>query len=261
MITEPTNKSKEAMEAKTLAIPPRERTGEGGLPSGGEVGQVVTKTAGGAAWEDIPQELPDLEGSDAGDVLTNIGNNKTAWAPNHDVPSGGSDGQVLTKMSNDNHAVGWKNAPAAPLMKSASVINRIRIKVDNFTENNLPANVGDDVSVPITAVIMPSVRDGLFMSQYEEGAYFDGLLGAQIFYIDPEDPDEIPMPIITKDLTPFNIQCAPDDEIQLNFTVFYIVDSHKLYKVYIPTIVRTGNNQWEVHSGDEIYIECVMESA
>lgn len=50
MITEPTNKSKEAMEAKTLVVPPKERTEEGGLPSGGEVGQVLTKTSDGAEW-------------------------------------------------------------------------------------------------------------------------------------------------------------------------------------------------------------------
>ena len=50
------------------------------LPTGGETGQVLTKTADGAAWDDVPSDLP----------------------------SGGTDGQVLTKTTD---GVAWEDAP------------------------------------------------------------------------------------------------------------------------------------------------------
>ena len=50
------------------------------LPTGGETGQVLTKTAEGTAWDDVPSDLP----------------------------SGGTDGQVLTKTTD---GVAWEDAP------------------------------------------------------------------------------------------------------------------------------------------------------
>ena len=50
------------------------------LPAGGETGQVLTKTAEGTAWDDVPSDLP----------------------------SGGTDGQVLTKTTD---GVAWEDAP------------------------------------------------------------------------------------------------------------------------------------------------------
>ena len=50
------------------------------LPSGGEEGQVLTKTASGAQWDDIPSDLP----------------------------AGGTDGQILTKTAD---GVAWEDAP------------------------------------------------------------------------------------------------------------------------------------------------------
>ena len=50
------------------------------LPAGGETGQVLTKTASGTAWDDVPSDLP----------------------------SGGTDGQVLTKTTD---GVAWEDAP------------------------------------------------------------------------------------------------------------------------------------------------------
>ena len=52
------------------------------LPSGGEEGQVLTKTASGAQWDDIPSDLP----------------------------AGGTDGQILTKTAD---GVAWEDAPEA----------------------------------------------------------------------------------------------------------------------------------------------------
>ena len=50
------------------------------LPTGGETGQVLTKTASGTAWDDVPSDLP----------------------------SGGTDGQILTKTAG---GVAWEDAP------------------------------------------------------------------------------------------------------------------------------------------------------
>ena len=50
------------------------------LPAGGETGQVLTKTAEGTAWDDIPSDLP----------------------------AGGTDGQILTKTAD---GVAWEDTP------------------------------------------------------------------------------------------------------------------------------------------------------
>ena len=50
------------------------------LPTGGETGQVLTKTSTGAQWDDIPSDLP----------------------------AGGTDGQILTKTA---EGVAWEDAP------------------------------------------------------------------------------------------------------------------------------------------------------
>ena len=50
------------------------------LPTGGETGQVLTKTASGTAWDDVPSDLP----------------------------AGGTDGQILTKTAD---GVAWEDAP------------------------------------------------------------------------------------------------------------------------------------------------------
>ena len=52
------------------------------LPAGGETGQVLTKTAEGTAWDDIPSDLP----------------------------AGGTDGQILTKTED---GVAWENSAAS----------------------------------------------------------------------------------------------------------------------------------------------------
>lgn len=52
------------------------------LPTGGEAGQVLTKTAEGTAWDDVPSDLP----------------------------AGGTDGQILTKTA---EGVAWEDAPEA----------------------------------------------------------------------------------------------------------------------------------------------------
>lgn len=91
-IQSPTKESQEAMQAKTQAVPPM-NVGSG-LPEGGTVGQVLTKTATGAAWDDVPEELP--EGGTTGQVLTKTASG-TAWGNiPEELPEGGTEGQVLT---------------------------------------------------------------------------------------------------------------------------------------------------------------------
>lgn len=80
-----------------------------GVPAGGLTGQVLMMGANGPYWADIPSQLPDTSDVDAGDVLTYIGTGHVAWVANHDIPSGGTSGQVLQKASNDDYAVAWGN--------------------------------------------------------------------------------------------------------------------------------------------------------
>lgn len=77
------------------------------FPAGGTTGQVLTKTASGVEWKDIPEaedELP--SGGTNGQVLTKTSSG-TAWqnVPT-ELPSGGTVGQVLKKTS---EGVAWQN--------------------------------------------------------------------------------------------------------------------------------------------------------
>ena len=77
-------------------------------PDGGTDGQVLTKTADGTAWENVPTELP--TGGTDGQILTKT-TDGPAWedAPSG-LPDGGTEGQVLTKTSTSAE---WADAPEA----------------------------------------------------------------------------------------------------------------------------------------------------
>lgn len=49
-------------------------------------------------------------GGSEGEVLTKSGNGTASWETNVSVPAGGSIGQVLTKSSNENYAVEWSES-------------------------------------------------------------------------------------------------------------------------------------------------------
>ena len=73
------------------------------LPSDGTAGQVLTKTADGAAWDDSPSALP-TDGT-AGQVLTKTADG-AAWDDSPSaLPTDGTAGQVLTKTED---GAAWK---------------------------------------------------------------------------------------------------------------------------------------------------------
>ena len=69
-------------------------------PAGGTDGQVLTKTSSGVAWEDIPEDEPELpSGGSNGQVLTKTASG-TAWQDvPKEIPTGGTTGQVLKKTA------------------------------------------------------------------------------------------------------------------------------------------------------------------
>lgn len=72
------------------------------LPSGGEEGQVLTKTASGAQWDDVPSDLP----------------------------SGGTDGQILTKTAD---GVAWEDAPEGGVTSFNSRTGAITPQTGDYT--------------------------------------------------------------------------------------------------------------------------------
>lgn len=132
-IQSPTKESQEAMQAKTQAVPPMNVGG--GLPEGGTVGQVLTKTATGAEWDDVPEELPDA--GTAGQVLTlEVPEGETdpvpTWAdPEEELPAGGTAGQVLTKTANGCE---WANAAAGGVPKFAVTFTTNEYLIDEGGE-------------------------------------------------------------------------------------------------------------------------------
>lgn len=89
MITNPSEASQEAMQAKTQAIPPKERTVIT-IPAGGKKGQVLVKASDNdydVTWEDRA-----ILGLD-------------------DVSGDGTAGQVLTKYGTDPEDYYWADIP------------------------------------------------------------------------------------------------------------------------------------------------------
>lgn len=85
------------------------------LPSDGSSGQVLKKTSSGVAWGTDETGLP--SGGSSGQYLTKTSSG-TAWADGPSgVPSGGSSGQVLTKNSS---GYGWAAAPTPTQIKNNS---------------------------------------------------------------------------------------------------------------------------------------------
>lgn len=75
-------------------------------PAGGTTGQVLTKTASGVEWKDIPETKDELpSGGTDGQVLTKT-ESGTAWQDvPKEIPTGGTTGQVLKKTAT---GVEWK---------------------------------------------------------------------------------------------------------------------------------------------------------
>ena len=78
------------------------------LPAGGETGQVLTKTAEGTAWDDIPSDLP----------------------------AGGTDGQILTKTAD---GVAWEDAPEAGVTSFNSRTGAVTPQEGDYTADMVGA--------------------------------------------------------------------------------------------------------------------------
>ena len=78
------------------------------LPTGGETGQVLTKTSAGAQWDDIPSDLP----------------------------AGGTDGQILTKTTD---GVAWEDAPEGGVTSFNSRTGAITPQAGDYTADMVGA--------------------------------------------------------------------------------------------------------------------------
>ena len=86
------------------------------LPTGGETGQVLTKTSTGAQWDDIPSDLP----------------------------AGGTDGQILTKTAD---GVAWEDAPEGGVTSFNSRTGAITPQAGDYTAEMVGAVSESDVGV------------------------------------------------------------------------------------------------------------------
>lgn len=130
MIENPTKKSQEAMEAKTLAVPPRERSGEGGstvvvdpiLESGVKIAEITV--------DDEEFDLYAPAGGGGGSL-----------------PSGGTAGQVLTKTGDQDDDYDWRN-PTAPSL--SGITCRVKSNTEMILQHYLTVsditvtNISDD---------------------------------------------------------------------------------------------------------------------
>lgn len=128
MIENPTLKSQEAMEAKTIGIPPRERTEEGGstvvvtpiLESGTKIAEI--EVDGETSNLYAPEGGSDVSVTqvlESGTKIAEIevdGNTTNLFAPTPEaeLPTGGTAGQVLEKYGSGDAEIYWANKMAVP---------------------------------------------------------------------------------------------------------------------------------------------------
>ena len=137
MITSPSEKSQEAMQAKTQAIPPRVREEVSPLPSGGTEGQVLTMGETEAEWEDLPKELP--EGGTAGQVLTlEVPEGETDPVPAWATPAGGKAAlsAAIDKSFPNGNSVTFTNTPFSASMSSANS-TKLTLQIQTECGDNL----------------------------------------------------------------------------------------------------------------------------
>ena len=97
--------------------------GAADLPPGGSDGQVLTKTASGEAWQDIPAELPDS--GTTGQILTKT-DEGTAWQDAPAIPSKTSDltndsGFITGYTETDPTVPSWAKSATKPTYTAAEV--------------------------------------------------------------------------------------------------------------------------------------------
>ena len=98
-----TGKTDDEGESTNLNIPLSDISGDK-LPTGGNAGQVLKKTAKGTEWGNEKTELP--TGGNAGQVLKKTANGSEWGNEKTELPSGGNAGQVLKKTANGSE---WAN--------------------------------------------------------------------------------------------------------------------------------------------------------
>ena len=123
------------------------------IPSGGTTGQVLAKSSdsnyavqwvnqqgGGGGTTDYT----DLDNKPQINGTTLTGNKTTANLGIHDIPSGGTTGQVLAKSSNSNYAVQWVNQQGGGggTTDYADLDNKPQINGTTLSGNKTTANLG-----------------------------------------------------------------------------------------------------------------------
>lgn len=125
MITSPSEKSQEAMNNKTLRVPPAMPGTD--LPTGGTEGQVLTMGATAPEWANVPEELP--EGGTQGQVLTK-GSEGVEWAdPATQAP-------YVLPMININYTGSAVTLPSDTTELSITTDMTV-VETQNFTQNGI----------------------------------------------------------------------------------------------------------------------------
>lgn len=99
------------------------------FPEGGEEGQVLKKTADGVEWANDTDTTYQNATQDTAGLMS--GSDKTKLDNLISVPTGGTDGQVLTKTSN---GVAWENVQAGSSFPEGGTVGQVLKKTESGTE-------------------------------------------------------------------------------------------------------------------------------
>ena len=112
-------------------------------PSGGSMGQVLTKTSSGVAWDDVPSDLP----------------------------SGGTDGQVLTKTAD---GVAWENPPDTGVISFNGRKGEVSPGADDYSASMIKFTDGQTFQQKYDSgqLTGPAGADGSNGADGEDGGYY-----------------------------------------------------------------------------------------
>ena len=112
------------------------------LPDGGNVDDVLQRTATGAKWSPAPSGLP--EGGTEGQVLTKTEAGQEWQDAPDGLPEGGTDGQILTKTAD---GVAWEDAPEGGVTSFNGRTGAITPQAGDYTAEMVGAVSDSDVGV------------------------------------------------------------------------------------------------------------------
>lgn len=222
------------------------------LPAGGETGQVLTKTAEGTAWDDIPSDLP--AGGTDGQILTKTADG-VAWedAPAVGVTSFKGRTGAVTPQEGDYTAdmVGARPDTWTPSASDVGAVPTSRTVNGHALSNNVTLDAADVGAVPTQAgtqgQVLGFTADNTVGAMDAPSGLPSGGTTGQMLYQGADGPEWGDKPVMYVNITESGETYSADKTA---------AEIYEAYQSGYAIFAKTGNDQ----NGSQIYIYSVIHS-